>query len=335
MVVFHLHNEHAKVNGEPRKGMYNTLAECCAGGVRIMAGDLNMGFWGFIDEMAARGVEVRLIANHGEWNIYKDVWQWDSLGIWVSGPMPKPGKSLTMMAHSRYGMMHPYMLDGKTDIRGYPSSAYCISKYNVPLLDEVVNEAQLRELANWIRDHMDVYPKNAALAAHLPELVPQSAVHALQGRFEMDFSNPDKTQHEIASVPWRNPPPGRTFEMTQHLPPAPQCVEIMSNSILWDPFGQQWGRNGHWPLLVTYGTKRFRSEGMQERRAVAAEAREEAKRTRAAEERYSGNAALAAQAPEEAPDTGGASSSQGIPAALLPNAQARRCWEQAKLVGHT
>ena len=93
MVVFHLHNEHAKVNGEPRKGMYNTLAECCAGGVRIMAGDLNMGFWGFIDEMAARGVEVRLIANHGEWNIYKDVWHWDSLGIWVSGPMPKPGKA--------------------------------------------------------------------------------------------------------------------------------------------------------------------------------------------------------------------------------------------------
>ena len=77
MVVFHLHNEHAKVNGEPREGMNNTLAECCAGGVRIMAGDLNMGFWGFIDEMAARGVEVRLIANHGEWNIYKGIWQWD------------------------------------------------------------------------------------------------------------------------------------------------------------------------------------------------------------------------------------------------------------------
>ena len=24
MVVFHLHNEHAKVNGEPRKGLYKT-----------------------------------------------------------------------------------------------------------------------------------------------------------------------------------------------------------------------------------------------------------------------------------------------------------------------
>ena len=127
----------------------------------------------------------------------------------------------------------------------------------------------------------------------------------------MDFMSPEKTQHDIASAPWRNPPPGRTFEMTQHLPPAPQCVEIMSNSIIWDPCGQQWGRNLHWPLLVTNGKKRFRSEGMQERRAISAEAREEAKRTRAAEERYSGNVALAAQAPEEAPDTGGASSSQG------------------------
>ena len=81
--------------------------------------------------------------------------------------------------------------------------------------------------------------------------------------------------------------------------------------------------------------KRFRSEGVQERRVVAAEAREEAKRTKAAEERYSGNVALAAQAPEEAPDTGGASSSQGIPAALLPHAQARRSWETAKWFGHT
>ena len=74
---------------------------------------------------------------------------------------------------------------------------------------------------------------------------------------------------------------------------------------------------------------------MQERRVVAAEASEDAKRTRAAEERFSGNAALAAQAPEEAPDTGGASSSQVISSALLPNAQARRSWGQAEWVGHT
>ena len=74
---------------------------------------------------------------------------------------------------------------------------------------------------------------------------------------------------------------------------------------------------------------------MQERRVATAEAREEAKRTRAAEERYSGNVALAAQPREEAPDTGGACGSQAIPAALLPNAQVRRSWEHAKWVGHT
>ena len=39
--------------------------------------------------------------------------------------------------------------------------------------------------------------------------------------------------------------------------PAPECCEVMANSILWDPCGVQWGRNCHWPLLITYGTKRY------------------------------------------------------------------------------
>ena len=74
---------------------------------------------------------------------------------------------------------------------------------------------------------------------------------------------------------------------------------------------------------------------MQEWRVVAAEGREEAKRTKVKEESYSSNAALAAQASEEAADTGGAGGSQDVPAAFLPNVQARRSWDSAKWVGHT
>ena len=72
MAVFHLHNDHAQRNGEPRQGLYKSLVECCPGGVRILAGDLDMAFWGLIPEMAERGVELHLIANHAEWNMLED-----------------------------------------------------------------------------------------------------------------------------------------------------------------------------------------------------------------------------------------------------------------------
>ena len=103
------------------------------------------------------------------------------------------------------------------------------------MLDDVVDEAQLRELANWMREHMEVYPSGAALAAHMPDLVPENPVHALLGRFDPVCNNPDKTQQDIASVAWRLPPRNTHFHRTDRLSPAPQCVEVFANSILWDP----------------------------------------------------------------------------------------------------
>ena len=117
--------------------------------------------------------------------------------------------------------------------------------------------------------------------------------------------------------------------------PAPECCEVMANSILWDPCGVQWGRSGHWPLLITYGTKRYRSEGMQQRRAATAELKAEQKRSKGGEEEGVEHAALAAVAPREAPDTGGASGSADVPPYVLPNVQAARMWSQASWVGHT
>ena len=75
-----------------------------------------MAFCGLITDMADRGVELRLIANHGEWNIALERWQWDSRGIWICGPMPKPGSCVSMTTHSKYGMVHPFALDGKRKI---------------------------------------------------------------------------------------------------------------------------------------------------------------------------------------------------------------------------
>jgi hypothetical protein len=81
VAVFHLHNDHAQVDGLPRQGLYNALAECCAGGVRIIAGDMNMAFWGLIPEFAARGEELHRMAKPAERNITTDQWQGDAMGI--------------------------------------------------------------------------------------------------------------------------------------------------------------------------------------------------------------------------------------------------------------
>ena len=335
VAVFHLHNNHAKKDGEPRKGLYDCLAECCAGGCRILAGDMNMAFWGLIPELSDRGVEVRLIAHHAEWNIALERWQWDTCGIWVCGPMPKPGQCLTMTMHSRCGMIHPFALDGKTNNRGYTGS--CFNKtHQVPFTEDVVDEAVMRELSKYLRDRMRIYTSGAALAAHMPDLIPEDPVHALESRFQEDFKGcPEVDREDIAQCWWRLPPRGNRFWRTEGMSPAPECCEVMANSILWDPCGVQWGRNGHWPLLITYGTKRYRSEGMQQRRAATAELKAEQKRSKGGEEEGVEHAALAAVAPREAPDTGGASGSADVPPYLLPNVQAARMWSQASWVGHT
>jgi hypothetical protein len=112
---------------------------------------------------------------------------------------------------------------------------------------------------------------------------------------------------------------------------------VIANSILWDPFGMQWGCDGHWPLLLAYGTKRYRSEGMQQRRGdqCRSQSRKKKHRSKDWQEEDVDHAALAADAPQEAPDTDGASGSADVPPYLLPNVQAARLWNQASSVGHT
>ena len=66
MVVFHLHNDHAQRNGEPRERLYRSLVECCDGGVRIVAGDLHMAFRGLIRKLpneALGSTSLRITVN--------------------------------------------------------------------------------------------------------------------------------------------------------------------------------------------------------------------------------------------------------------------------------
>jgi hypothetical protein len=48
MRVAHVHNDHAKDGGKPRAAFWEELARLCAGGVRVIGKDANMGFSGTI-----------------------------------------------------------------------------------------------------------------------------------------------------------------------------------------------------------------------------------------------------------------------------------------------
>ena len=73
------------------------------------------------------------------------------------------------------------------------------------MLEDIADEAQLRELSNWMREHMQVYVSGAALEAHMPDLIPEHIAHALLGRCGPRFNNPANIQEYIASATWRLP----------------------------------------------------------------------------------------------------------------------------------
>ena len=101
----------------------------------------------------------------------------------VSGRMPKPGTCVSATTRSKYGMYHPFALDGKTENRGY-IAAYYNKAYQTPLAEDVIDEAAIRENSNCMRERTQIYESGAALAAHMPGLIPEHAVHASAKLFE-------------------------------------------------------------------------------------------------------------------------------------------------------
>ena len=103
---------------------------------------------------------------------------------------------------------------------------------------------------------------------------------------------------------------------TEDLSPALGRLEVLANSILWDPCGMQWCRNGHWPLLATYGTKRYRSEECSSGALPLPKPKQKKQESKADHEESVEHVALAADAPEESADTGGAAGSTDVPTHL-------------------
>ena len=59
VAVGHLHNEPAKTAGARRRQFFDELADCCAGGSRILGLDANMALFGVVQELFDRGVDAR------------------------------------------------------------------------------------------------------------------------------------------------------------------------------------------------------------------------------------------------------------------------------------
>jgi hypothetical protein len=58
----------------------------------------------------------------------------------------------------------------------------------------------MREYGNWLRERMQIYPSGAALAAHMPDLIPEHAVHALIECFADAVTNPEN--RALVPTPW-------------------------------------------------------------------------------------------------------------------------------------
>ncbi|MCP4244034.1 MAG: hypothetical protein GY772_26075, partial [bacterium] len=126
VAVGHLHNETAKKDNNERRRFFDAVAECCAGGARILGMDLNMALFGLVPEMAKRHVGVTLISHHYEWRP-NGTWLYDSLGLWVVGPMNlKKSTILSPRCHALAGAYHPVLMDraNPRGNRGYKANAF-------------------------------------------------------------------------------------------------------------------------------------------------------------------------------------------------------------------
>ena len=122
----------------------------------------------------------------------QEQWQRDTMSIRGAGPMPNLGKSISIMTHSQ--VQHAPPLGNFTPI------------YDVPRVENTIDEQALRDFTIWILERMQVYAPITELGNAVAGVIPAIAVHATNGRFDVAFASPAKEQVEIATLRWRQPP---------------------------------------------------------------------------------------------------------------------------------
>ena len=80
---------------------------------------------------------MHLCAVHAEYEPIQRTWKWDSVAIWVVGPIPDPGQCMTIGDHALVALFHPRQVDKTPEAvqKRFVCSSY---KYSVLDPDDVV-----------------------------------------------------------------------------------------------------------------------------------------------------------------------------------------------------
>ncbi|MCP4239191.1 MAG: hypothetical protein GY772_01380, partial [bacterium] len=157
IVTGHLHNSAAKKAGQGRSEFCDRLLGYCARGARFLALDANMAMYGMISLMAARGVQLTLLAAH--WEVGEDdTALFDSMGIWAVGPIDLSAtKVLTPKTHAIAGAHHPCCEDATHQ---YVNRGFSVKSHAFPLPGHLHEGPALAGPTGTIRAHMVTTPAN-------------------------------------------------------------------------------------------------------------------------------------------------------------------------------
>ena len=110
--------------------MFDMLAEICAGGGRILGGDMSMAVFNVVEEMQKRGVGLTLLNHHCELPhpslVYdKNRVLFDSMGVWIVGKFSIEITRISSAAeHMFWDAARPKCVGAKQHACGDRASSY-------------------------------------------------------------------------------------------------------------------------------------------------------------------------------------------------------------------
>ena len=197
-------------------------------------GDANMYAYELGSTLRSHGIEFTYLAWHSEHGAGGDPNLHDSCIIGAIGGMIFPPKYMSFQSHCNMAAMCPYRTNAENK-RGYPARSY-VDRKNVMWADAEVDENILAKISNM--NPLDV-----------KEMYPNERLN--QERVEPRKAGDQK------------------YEVTASWPVIPNVRENLAKPSMFDATSQQWNGVGHWPLMVTVGDARARSEWSNCKRAAA------------------------------------------------------------------
>jgi len=258
--------------------------------VRFVMGDFNMSAFQIVYDLRACGIEATVISQHTELNEKCDGYVHDSCAIIAIGGCMYPPKPSTLESHCCMAAQLGNGSNGEFGVRGFDISSYIFAdKANRP--DDHIDDNLVKRVK--------VLRRIAAHRSTCTECTKEQrcTVHHYQ-KFNDRVSPPRQAGVKRGD---------QRFAVTKDLPVFQDIKGFQSNPMMWDQMEKQLKGVAHWPLYVTVGSTRGRSDAKHRERASAYHTRQISK--------PSSYWWTARSAPAAAPWSSKASSSQSAPAA--------------------